>query len=148
MLQDDADPSRQARFELAGLTPGTTRIYGLPDGDTTLTGAALDTTVTGSWTFEHPVAAFGTATATASYGLGTGITAAGKRTKSVDIGTGGAAGSTTLITIGRPTRGRRADGDQHALVTFTSSVTEARPPRQPDRPISASAAPPRIRPTG
>ena len=128
VLQDDADPSKQARIELAGLTPGTTRVYGLPDGDTTLTGAALDTIVTGSWTFENPVGAFGTATATASYGLATGVTAAGN-TKSVDIGTGGAAGSNTLITLGPVTAG--AAGQMvinTALVTFASHVTDVAMP--------------------
>lgn len=149
VMQDDADAAKQARFELAGLTSGTTRSYGLPDGDTPLTGASLDTTVTGSWIFAHPVAAFGTATDNAAYGLGTGATLAGN-SKSVDIGTGGGAGSTTLITIGPVAAGGRLDDHQHAQRRIReqrdcggdASGQPHRAPRRPRRRHSGRHQPP------
>ncbi|MEI9905902.1 MAG: DUF2793 domain-containing protein [Asticcacaulis sp.] len=44
-LQDDGDASKQARFELSGLTAATTRTYGLPNTSATLahTGSAPQT---------------------------------------------------------------------------------------------------------
>jgi hypothetical protein len=45
-LLDNADPTKIARFELSGLTSGTTRVYTLPDVSTTLLGTAnLNATV-------------------------------------------------------------------------------------------------------
>ena len=70
-----------------------------------------------------PVATIGTAPGTATYGVGTGATAAGA-TKTVNLGTGGAAGSDTVVNIGSDTPG--ADGTtvvNTPTVTFANGVT-------------------------
>lgn len=43
-IQDDADTTKQARFQLSGITAGQTRIYTLPDSNTTLVPASMLTT--------------------------------------------------------------------------------------------------------
>ena len=69
------------------------------------------------------MATIGTAPGTATYGVGTGATAAGA-TKTVNLGTGGAAGSDTVVNIGSDTPG--ADGTtviNTPTVTFANGVT-------------------------
>ena len=133
-LVDDGDPTKKVVFELSGIATGTTRTLTLPDvtgeiavlaGSQSFTGAK---TFAGTLTVSAAAASLGTATGDAAYGLGTGITASGN-TKSVDIGTGGAAGSTTLVTLGPVTAG--AAGQMvinTALVTFASQVTDVSMP--------------------
>ena len=48
------------------------------------------------------MATIGTAPGTATYGVGTGATASGA-TKTVNLGTGGVAGSDTVVNIGSDT---------------------------------------------
>lgn len=45
-LQDDTDTTRQAKFQLNGITPGNLRTYTLPDADTTLVGSGTGQTLT------------------------------------------------------------------------------------------------------
>lgn len=45
-LQDDGDTSKQARFQLSGLTTATTRVYTLQDNNDTLVGRATTDTLT------------------------------------------------------------------------------------------------------
>lgn len=45
-LQDDGDTSKQAQFQLSGLTTATTRTYTLPDASTTLVGTGVTQTLT------------------------------------------------------------------------------------------------------
>ena len=40
-LQDDIDPTKQARFQIAGFTTGATRVFTLPDATTSLAGLAV-----------------------------------------------------------------------------------------------------------
>ncbi|MCX8055498.1 MAG: hypothetical protein N3A67_07515, partial [Ignavibacteria bacterium] len=71
-LQDNSDNTKQAQFELSGITAGTTRTYTLPDNDGTIAllsdipAAESDpvwvaaktttaTTITPNWTFENNV---------------------------------------------------------------------------------------------
>lgn len=45
-LQDDGDTSKQAKFQLSGITTGTTRTYTLPNATDTLAGIAATQTLT------------------------------------------------------------------------------------------------------
>lgn len=54
-LQDNGDTTKQARFQLSGLTTGTTRTYTLPDASSTLLNDASDQNISGIKTFESRV---------------------------------------------------------------------------------------------
>ena len=104
-LRDGADPTRSATFDLSPLATGAQRNYSLPDissqiatlgGSQTFDGAK---TFSGTLTATTATAAIGTATGPSTYGLATGATASGS-TKTVQIGTGGTAGSTTHLSLG------------------------------------------------
>ena len=134
-LAHDADPTRRAVFDLAAIAAGATRSFALPDVSTELAGLSGaqtfdgDKTFAGELTASGPVASIGTAPGTATYGLGTGATAAGA-TKTVNLGTGGAAGSDTVVNIGSDTAG--ADGTtviNTPTVTFANGVTEVGMPQ-------------------
>lgn len=45
-LQDDGDATKQAQFQLSGLTTATTRTFTFPDADTTLVGTGTTQTLT------------------------------------------------------------------------------------------------------
>lgn len=107
-LADDADPTKLAAFDLSGLSAGTTRTFTLPNLSATLAhiGNAAQT-FTGATTFSNAAVTIGTATTTATYGIGTGGTTTGV-TKTVNLGTGGAARSTRVINLGSQPLGRWA----------------------------------------
>ena len=82
-LTDDADPTKKANFELSGISTGTTRTFSLPNttselailagiqtfiGNKTFSGTL---TASGTVTVSAAAAAIGTATTTATYGVGT-----------------------------------------------------------------------------
>ena len=102
-LTDDADPTKKAVFELSGIATGTTRTFTLPNTTSELAILAGTQTFTGNKTFSGTLTAsgtvtvsaaaatIGTATTTATYGIGTGATTTGV-TKTVNLGTGGASG--------------------------------------------------------
>ncbi|PSJ60337.1 DUF2793 domain-containing protein [Mesorhizobium soli] len=123
-LVNEADASKQAKFLLSGITAGQTRTYTLPN----LTGALATignlsqtfsgaTTFSGTFTASGTTVSFGTGTGASTVNLGTGATTSGN-TKIVNIGTGGANGSTTNVNIG-PTAATAA-----ATVTFSGRVLE------------------------
>jgi hypothetical protein len=128
-LRDPADPTKAAVFDLAPLAPGATATLTMPatsgtiavlPGAQTFSGAK---TFAGGFTVSGATGTLGTATETASYGVGTGATASGA-TKTVDLGTGGEAGSTTVVNVGPAAAG--AGGSlvvNTATVTFAASVT-------------------------
>ena len=98
-LQDNIDPTKQAQFQLSGLTTGTTRAYTLPDTNGTLVTLNTTASYTGVLTFNNANQNFGSSTATGTQQVAYGATVSGA-TKTVNIGTGGLSGSTTAITVG------------------------------------------------
>ena len=82
-LAHDADSTRRAVFDLAAIAAGVVRSFALPDVSTELAGLSGAQTFDGDKTFagaleaSGPVATIGTATSTATYGVGTGATASG-----------------------------------------------------------------------
>lgn len=54
VIQDNADATRQARFETSTVTAGQTRVLTVPDADTTLVGTGVQQTLTAK-TFGDPV---------------------------------------------------------------------------------------------
>ena len=105
-LQDATDNTKQANFVLSGLTTGTNYTYALP-ATTGSTIALLSgvQTFTGTTTFSSTFSVtngqiiLGNNTGSQQVDLGVGVTTSG-RTKTINIGTGGLAGSTTNIGIG------------------------------------------------
>lgn len=105
LLRDPADPDRRAALDISTLTSGTLRTFTLPNVTSELAALAGTQTFTGTKTFSGTFtvsgsnATFGSSAANATYGLGSGATGNGG-SKSVNIATGGAAGSTTTLTLG------------------------------------------------
>ncbi len=138
-LVNDADPTKKAVFSLSGISTGTTRSYTLPNksselailaGTQTFTGnKTFSCTLTASGTVTVSAATIGTATGTATYGIGTGATTT-DLTKTVNLATGGASGSTTVLNIGSTTLGA---GDTTVVntptVTFANAVTQVGMPQ-------------------
>ncbi|MDT8857791.1 DUF2793 domain-containing protein [Paracoccaceae bacterium Fryx2] len=135
-LVNDVDPTKKALFSLSGITTGTTRTFTLPNTSSELAILAGTQTFTGNKTFSGTLtasgtvtvsaasASIGTATTTATYGMGTGATTSGV-TKTVNIGTGGANGSTTVVNIGSATAGAGGTTVVNTPnVTFANAVTQ------------------------
>ena len=140
-LVSDADPTKRALFSLSGITTGTTRTFTLPNtsselailagtqtfsGNKTFTGTL---TASGTVTVSAAAASIGTATTTATYGMGIGATTTGV-TKTVNLGTGGASGSTTVVNIGSATAGAGGTTVVNTpTVTFANAVTQVGMPQ-------------------
>jgi hypothetical protein len=104
-LQDEADPTKQAQFQLSGITTATTRSYTLPNSNATLaTISNLAQTFAGNTTFSNATVTVGSSTAASTYGFGSGATISGA-TKTLNIGTAGVSGSTTAVNIGSAVSG-------------------------------------------
>ncbi len=140
-LVSDADPTKKALFSLSGITTGTTRTFTLPNTSSELAILAGTQTFTGNKTFSGTLtasgtvtvsaasASIGTATTTATYGMGTGATTTGV-TKTVNLGTGGASGSTTIVNIGSATAGAGGTTVVNTpTVTFANAVTQVGMPQ-------------------
>ena len=134
-IYDDGDPTKKAMFNLSGISAATTRTFTLPNTSSELAILAGTQTFSGDKTFSGTLtasgavnvsaaaASIGTATATATYGIGTGATTTGV-TKTINLGTEGASGSTTVVNIGSATPG--AGGStviNTPTVTFANAVT-------------------------
>ena len=140
-LVNDADPTKKALFSLSGISTGTTRTFTLPNtsselailagtqiftGNKTFSGTL---TVSGTITVSAASASIGTATTTATYGMGTGGTTTGV-TKTLNLGTGGAAGSTTVVNIGPAAAGAGGTTVVNTpTVTFANAVTQVGMPQ-------------------
>ena len=140
-LVNDADPTRKALFSLSGLSTGTTRTFTLPNSSSELAILAGTQTFTGNKTFSGTLTAsgtvttsgatatIGTATGTSTYGVGTGATTTGV-TKTLNLGTGGASGSTTIVNIGSATAGAGGTTVVNTpTVTFANAVTQVGMPQ-------------------
>ena len=134
-LVNDADPTKRAVFSLSGITTATTRTYTLPNTSSELAILAGTQTFNGNKTFSGTLTAsgatatIGTSAATATYGLGTGTTATGV-TKTLNLGTGGASGSNTVVNIGSATAGAGGMTVVNTpTVTFANAVTQVGMPQ-------------------
>ena len=134
-LVNDADPSKRALFSLSGITTATTRTFTLPNTSSELAILAGAQTFTGNKTFSGTltasgtvttsgaVATIGTSAANSTYGMGTGATTTGL-TKTLNLGTGGASGSNTVVNIGPTTSGAGGTTVVNTpTVTFANAVT-------------------------
>lgn len=122
-LQDDIDPTKQGRFQIAGFTAGATRVFTLPDATTSLAGLVVAQTFSAKQTLSNANNDLGTSTGTGTTNLATGATLSGN-TKSLNIGTAGVSGSTTNVTIGSAVAGALGTLTINCpTVTFGSSVS-------------------------
>ena len=99
-LYDTTDNTKIAKFVATGLTTGTTYSYTLPAVSAQLaTIGNIAQTFSGNSVFSNSNGSFGTSTGTGTINVASGATLSGN-TKTVNIGTGGVAGSTTTMTLG------------------------------------------------
>lgn len=129
-LCDPADPARSASLDLGALPAGTARSYTLPDISSEFAVLGGSQTFTGPKTFAAPLtatapeASLGTSTGNATYGLGAGATSGGN-SKTVNIATGGVAGSTTTLNLGPAQPGATGATLLHGTtVTLGPTVTD------------------------
>jgi hypothetical protein len=140
-LVNAVDPTKRALFSLSGISTGTTRSFALPNTSSELAILAGTQTFSGNKTFSGTLtasgtvtvsaaaASIGTATTTSTYGMGIGATTTGVA-KTVNIGTGGASGSTTVVNIGSATAGAGgATVVNTPTVTFANAVTQVAMPQ-------------------
>ena len=104
-LRDNTDTTKQANFELSGITTATTRTYTLPNltGTLATTGTLTQTfsgttTFSGTFTTSGATATLNNSTGASTTNIATGATT-GTNSKAVNIGTGHAGTGTTNINL-------------------------------------------------
>ena len=123
-IQDNADTTKKAQFELSNITTGNTRVYTFPNATSTLaTISSVTQTFSGTTTFSGGTVTVGSATGAATYGVGTGATTTGN-TKNVNIGIAGVSGSTTLITLGSAVAGSTSRTSVNGNLIANSGLLE------------------------
>lgn len=129
-LDDPSNNTKQAVFDLSGISVSTLRTYTLPNLSATLAhlGNAAQT-FTGTCTFSNTftvsaaTATLGSSTSASTIGVGTGATSSGQ-TKTVNLGTSGASGSTTNLNLGSATSGALGTATFNSpTIAFSSLVT-------------------------
>lgn len=121
-LQDDADTTKQAQFQLSTIPTGTTRVYILPNAaGGTLLSSNFNATISSNMIFSTGTNVFGNSTATNTTSIATGATVNGA-TKTVNIGTGGVSGSTTNVTIGSSVSGATSTTTLNGQITLADAT--------------------------
>ena len=124
-LQDEIDPTKQARFQLSALATNTIYPFTLPigaSGVSTLADLQSVQTFSGSKTFSSSALNFGSSVAASTTRLAYGATTTGL-TKVVDIGTGGLSGSTTNIAIGSNVTGANSTTTMNGTTNINGATT-------------------------
>ena len=103
-LQDNADPTKQAQFELSAIGTGVTATYTMPAVTGTIAALNAAQTFTSTTTFSAPNGNFVTGSTSGTANFASGATISGA-TKTLALGTGGLSGSTTTITVGSSVSG-------------------------------------------
>jgi hypothetical protein len=100
-VQDSTDTTKQFTLNISGFTTAVTRTWIVPNtiGGDTFAGLGTAQTFSATQTFSGATNTFSNSTIASTTNLATGANGSGI-TKTVNIGTSGAAGSTTTIIIG------------------------------------------------
>lgn len=105
VIQDNADTTKQVKFQASGITTGTTRTLTVPNADGTIaTLSGIAQTFANTTTFSGATVTVGTSTGASTLGIGTGATTSGT-TKAVNVGIAGVSGSITNVNIGSAVAG-------------------------------------------
>jgi len=104
-LRDETDNTKQAQFQLSGITTATTRTYTLPNltGTLATTGSLSQTfsgttTFSGTFTASGATVSLGTSTSNSTINVGTGATT-GTNSKTIVIGNGHAGTGNTFLNV-------------------------------------------------